>query len=200
MDPETLAKIFEPFFTTKEKAKGMGLGLATVYGIVTQSGGQIRAESQPGKGSTFLISFPIADERVDERGVTAGTSASQAGNETILLVEDEDSVRRYVSSVLQGAGYRVIPAPNGMEAIQTISAPQSKIDLLLSDVVMPMMSGPELGERARGLHPEIRILYMSGYAESSIVHKGILDRGVNLIQKPFAAEDLLKRIREILEQ
>jgi PAS domain S-box-containing protein len=200
MDGETLAKIFEPFFTTKEKGKGTGLGLATVYGIITQSGGQIRAESQPGKGSTFLISFPIAEEKADERRVTARNMSTEPSDETILLVEDEDSVRRYVTSVLQGAGYRVIPARDGMEAIQTISSPESEVHLLLSDVVMPMMSGPELGERARALCPGIRILYMSGYAESSIVNHGILDQGVNLIQKPFAAEDLLSRIRELLQE
>ena len=199
MDPETLARIFEPFFTTKEQGKGTGLGLATVYGIVTQSGGQIRCESQPGKGSTFLITFPVAGGRADEPDSPAPRGLPRTRGEVILLVEDEDSVRRYVASVLEGAGYRVISARDGVEAFQTISSGGCGVQLLLSDVVMPMMSGPELGERARALCPGLPILYMSGFAESSIVHHGVLDPGVNLIMKPFEAHDLLGRIRALLE-
>ena len=200
MDRETLARIFEPFFTTKEKGKGTGLGLATAYGIIAQSGGQILCESEVGKGTTFLISFPPAEEAAERRQGPETKTAPAGNSETILLVEDEDSVRRYVASVLTRAGYVVIPARSGTEAIQVISSPRSTIDLLLSDVVMPMMTGPELGERALGLCPGLPILYMSGYAESSIVHHGTLDPGVNLIKKPFYPEELLKKIREVMRE
>jgi signal transduction histidine kinase/ActR/RegA family two-component response regulator len=200
MDRETLSKIFEPFFTTKEKGKGTGLGLATVYGIIKQSGGQISCESEVAKGTTFLISFPAEGEHTEQRLPPLPKNRPAGGSETVLLVEDEDSLRRYVASILEDAGYLVLPARDAMQAIQIVSSPGLSIQLLLSDVVMPMLSGPELGARVRGLCPGVRILYMSGYPDNSVVHQGVLDRGVNLIQKPFGAEDLLRRIRQVLQE
>jgi PAS domain S-box-containing protein len=200
MTPETLSRIFEPFFTTKEVGKGTGLGLAMVYGIVKQSGGYIYCESDVGRGTTFTLYFPRVLEASPEGQKEPAREAAEGGRETILLVEDEEAVRRLSRTVLEKNGYTVIEAGSGEEALAAISTRLCGVRLLLSDVVMPQMSGPELGRRVREICPDVRILYMSGYAQSSVVHHGILDPEVDLIQKPFMASGLLRRVREVLDR
>jgi two-component system cell cycle sensor histidine kinase/response regulator CckA len=200
MNAETLSRIFEPFFTTKEVGKGTGLGLAMVYGIVKQSGGYIYCESAVGAGSTFTMYFPRLVGMLAEGPGEVAAQAARGGDETILLAEDEEAVRRFTREILERNGYRVIEAANGAQALAAISAPRCSIHLLLSDVIMQQMSGPELGRQVKELCPESRILYMSGYAESSIVHRGILDTEVELLQKPFDAATLLRKVREILDR
>jgi PAS domain S-box-containing protein len=200
MSAETLSRIFEPFFTTKEVGKGTGLGLAMVYGIVKQSGGYIYCESEVGAGSTFTMYFPRVLGMPSEALKDAVAQVPSGGDETILLAEDEEAVRRFTRAILERNGYRVIEAANGTEALAAISAPRCSIQLLLSDVIMPQMSGPDLARKVKEICPEARILYMSGYAESSIVHRGILDAEVELLRKPFDAASLLKKVREILDR
>ena len=200
MSAETLSRIFEPFFTTKEVGKGTGLGLAMVYGIVKQSGGYVYCESAVGAGSTFTMFFPRVHEMLSPGLKDEGARAPTGGDETILLVEDEEAVRRFTRAILERYGYRVIEAAGGVEALEALSAAGCSIQLLLSDVIMPQMSGPDLGRKVKKICPEARILYMSGYAESSIVHRGILDAEVVLLQKPFDATTLLGKIREVLDR
>jgi PAS domain S-box-containing protein len=200
MNAETLSRIFEPFFTTKEVGKGTGLGLAMVYGIVKQSGGYIYCESAVGAGTTFTMYFPRLFGMLSEGPKVDAAQAARGGDETILLAEDEEAVRRFTRAILEKSGYRVIEAASGAEALAAISSPRCSIHLLLSDVIMPQMSGPDLGRKVKELCPESRILYMSGYAESSIVHRGILDTEVELLQKPFDSATLLRKVREILDR
>jgi two-component system cell cycle sensor histidine kinase/response regulator CckA len=200
MSAETLSRVFEPFFTTKEVGKGTGLGLAMVYGIVKQSGGYVYCESAVGAGTTFTMFFPRVHGMLSEGLEDAAAQAPTGGDETILLAEDEEAVRRFTRAILERYGYRVIEAASGAEALEALSASQCSIELLLSDVIMPQMSGPELGRKVKETCPEARILYMSGYAESSIVHRGILDADVALLQKPFDAETLLGKVREVLDR
>jgi two-component system cell cycle sensor histidine kinase/response regulator CckA len=200
MPPETLARLFEPFFTTKEVGKGTGLGLAMVYGIVKQSEGYIICDSVVEQGTTFTMYFPRVRQEIEE-GTTAPTALQAAGGkETILLAEDEDAVRLLCKTILERNGYTVLEAGNGEEALAAAARWQGPVKLLLSDVVMPLMSGPEIGRRVREVCPDIRVLYMSGHADSSLVHHGILDPGVDLIEKPFESDDLLRRVREILDR
>jgi nitrogen-specific signal transduction histidine kinase len=200
MTRETLSRIFEPFFTTKEVGKGTGLGLAMVYGIVKQSGGYIYCESGVGRGTTFTLYFPRVLDASPEGQKAPAQEAAEGGRETILLVEDEEAVRKLSRTVLEKNGYTVIEAGSGEEALAAISTLRCGVRLLLSDVVMPQMSGPELGRRVREICPGVRILYMSGYAQSSVVHHGVLDPEVDLIQKPFMASALLRRVREVLDR
>jgi len=200
MDPETAAKVFEPFFTTKEE--GTGFGLSTVHGIVMQSGGSIWVYSEVGHGSTFKIYLPLAEQAqpLESRlPDNAPVIASNAG-ETILLVEDDPHVQRIVRNILNRSGYRVLAADGAKEALQLAEdADGSTIHLLLSDLVMPGTSGRELAVQVQALRPDIAILYMSGYTDDAVIRRGVLEAGMAFIQKPFGAEDLVRRVREVLE-
>ena len=197
MDKETQARIFEPFFTTKEKGKGTGLGLSTVYGIVKQSGGYILVDSQPKQGSTFKIYLPRVQEPAEVIGKVEITHPQKSACETVLLVEDEESVRQLVRELLEAQGYKILEAENGEEALR-IAATQSDIDLLITDVVMPGMSGRELSARLFASHPHTKLLYLSGYTEDAIVHEGVLDPGTAFLQKPFTLQTLSRKVREVL--
>ncbi|MEO8199968.1 MAG: PAS domain S-box protein [Gemmatimonadota bacterium] len=198
IDENIQPHIFEPFFTTKELGKGTGLGLATVYGIVKQSGGYITVESAPGKGATFRIFLPRVDGSIELQGKTGPLGVLARGSETILLVEDEVAVRRLARRVLRQQGYVVIEASSGREALRLAAEHPSQLDLLLTDVVMPGMSGPELAEQLRKEQPSLRVLYMSGYADEALGHHGVLRDGLAFLQKPFSPQDLTRRIRESL--
>jgi PAS domain S-box-containing protein len=199
MTLETQARIFEPFFTTKEIGKGTGLGLSTVFGIVQQAGGSIWVDSEPGKGTTFKVYLPRVEAEVDVPRAQV-SPATLRGTETILLVEDEEQVRAIVVSVLRRQGYQVLPAQNGGEAILLSERHPQPIDLLLTDVVMPLMSGPELARRLVGARPRMKVLCMSGYTDDSIVRHGVVDGGVAFIQKPITAASLAKKVREVLDR
>ena len=201
MSDETQAHLFEPFFTTKERGKGTGLGLATVYGIVQQSGGHIRVSSAADRGSTFLIYLPRVEAPEDgARGSDRPLLPHPSpGTETVLLAEDEEVVRRLAREILSGNGYKVLEAGNGREALLLSEAHRGEIHLLLTDVVMPKMSGRELGERIRLQRPDLRILYMSGYTDDAILRQGVLEDGIPFLQKPFTAEGLARKVREVLD-
>jgi two-component system cell cycle sensor histidine kinase/response regulator CckA len=197
MDAETLSRIFEPFFTTKEKGKGTGLGLSTVYGVVKQSGGYIEVESEPGRGTAFRVYLPQVEESLTNVKEREPAAAPSSGAETILLVEDEESVRTLVESVLRSKGYKVIPAARGDEALALSEQYAQPIALMLVDMVMPRMSGRELARRLAPLHPETKVLFMSGYAGSSASDG--LDADTHFIQKPFTSEALARKVRETLD-
>jgi two-component system, cell cycle sensor histidine kinase and response regulator CckA len=201
MDQETQNLIFEPFFTTKEEGKGTGLGLATVYGIVKQSGGFIWVESQPGCGTSFRIYLPRVQQEKQpaQRSAALKQSVPMSGTETILLVEDEYAVRELARGILETAGYTVLEAPRGEEAIQIARTHRSPINLLLTDVVMPLMGGRQLAEAIKEIDRNIKVVFMSGYAESAIAHRGILEAGAELLQKPFTPDTLVRKIREVLD-
>ncbi len=198
MSQDVQARIFEPFFTTKGPEKGTGLGLSTVFGIVKQSGGSVWVYSEPGQGTTFRIYFPQTAAERDEPSEST-RPRSLRGSETILLVEDQMDVRKATAKVLERNGYHVLQAANAGEALLICEQHPRSIHLLLSDVVMPRMSGAELAERLAALRPRMRVLYMSGYADAAIVQHGILDPGVAYLQKPIAPEQLCLRVREVLD-
>jgi signal transduction histidine kinase len=202
MDPETLSKAFDPFFTTKEKGKGTGLGLSTVFGIVKQSGGCLYAYSEPGRGTTMKIYLPrVSGETApkDEKR-DAGFDDRLNGSEAILLVEDDETLRKLASSVLEGYGYTVLSAGNGEEALQRLNDSPGIPRLLVTDVVMPKMGGRELSDQLKAIHPGIRVLFMSGYTDNSIVHYGVLDPGVSYLPKPFTPKALARKVREVLDR
>jgi len=199
MDSETQARMFEPFFTTKEKGKGTGLGLSTVHGIVKQSGGHIRVDSQPGQGTVIRIYLPAVSQAIEEIA-EAKLIDSNVGSETILVVEDEPDVRRIVCQLLTGSGYKVLEAPGPVEALTIFRQHSGNIDLLLTDVIMPVMNGRELYEKIARLDPGIRILYMSGYTDGVIDDGGILPDGVNFLPKPFTPDALTAIVRKILDR
>ncbi|HJQ27149.1 MAG TPA: ATP-binding protein [Blastocatellia bacterium] len=200
MDRETLSHIFEPFFTTKEMGRGTGLGLSTVYGIVRQSGGDIHVDSAPGRGTTFKIYIPRVAATDEEVRVEAAAGETKAITGTVLLVEDEAMVRQLVRSILQMRGFKVIEATDGVDALAASQDYAGAIDLLLTDVVMPRMGGPELAEHMRQLRPTTPALFMSGYTDDGIVHHGVLDDGLVFIQKPFTPDALIKKVCERLDE
>ncbi len=199
MTPEVKDRIFEPFFTTKEMGMGTGLGLSTVYGIVKQSGGNIWVYSEPGRGATFKIYLPRVDEPVAELREEVIQETPQ-GSETVLEVEDEETVRKLAVRLLKKQGYRVLEAPDGGQAFILCERYTEPIHLILSDVVMPGISGRELVERLQRIHPEAKAIYMSGYTDNVILHHGILEEGLNFIQKPFTLESLARKVREVLDK
>jgi two-component system cell cycle sensor histidine kinase/response regulator CckA len=194
------AHIFEPFFTTKGRDRGTGLGLATVYGIVSQNKGFIYVYSEENKGSTFKIYFPLMEQASNVLSNIEDDSDSLHGEETILLVEDDTGVRNITERTLSEYGYSVITASNGEEGFRLYNENKDKVDLLLTDVIMPLMSGKELSEKLLKENPDLKVIFFSGYTDNSIVHHGILDEGVEFIQKPYSHIDLAKRIKDILTQ
>src|SRR5262249_10828280 len=200
MDEETQAHIFEPFFTTKEKGKGTGLGLATVYGIVKQSGGFIWVYSELGKGTSFKIYLPRVDEKQTQPGAPNKPVAEiPAGTETILLTEDEQDVREIAREFLESGGYKVIEAQNGKDAIQLAAQHGDKIDLLLTDMVMPGITGQELAVRLQREHPGLAVVFMSGYSEHAATEMANADPSVRLMTKPFNRATILRAVGEILQ-
>jgi PAS domain S-box-containing protein len=200
MDRATLQRVFEPFFTTKPTGRGTGLGLATAHGIVTQSGGSIDVSSEVGQGTTFRIIFPRTEERPDRPAIEQVDQPVPRGTEVILLVEDEQAVREFVHRVLTHHGYRVHAFAEPSRAVAFGKAHQSTVDLVLTDVVLPEIDGRTMALEISKCHPEVTVLYMSGYAEAAIVEGGVLEPGLFFIEKPFTAEALLWKVRELLEQ
>jgi two-component system, cell cycle sensor histidine kinase and response regulator CckA len=199
IDAATQSHLFEPFFTTKELGKGTGLGLATVYGIVTQSGGHIEVDSTPGRGTTFRVYLPQFEEGLEAVEPAAASPTPPQGLETLLLVEDEVGVRGVVQEILQSAGYTVLAASDGEGALRLCTQHAGPIHLLLTDVVMPGMSGPTLASRLTAMRPAMKVMYMSGYTEDAIVHHDLLDPGMVFLPKPFTLQTLVRKVRESLD-
>ncbi len=200
MDAETQRRLFEPFFTTKPVGQGTGLGLATVYGIVKQSGGYIWVYSEPGVGTTFKIYLPRVDDLPEDTPPGDSSTIIGGGSETILLVEDNPALRAMIRRRLTASGYTLLLAADGEAALALAEAHPEPIDLLLTDVVMPKLGGAELAQRLGALRPGLRVLFMSGYTDGAIVQHGVLEEGVVLLEKPFSGERLLRVVREILDQ
>ncbi len=199
MDAETKARIFEPFFTTKERGRGTGLGLSTVYGIVQQSGGYVWVYSEVGHGTTLKIYLPEFVSGEEESMVKPAARATARGTETLLLVEDESMVRAIAKRMLEGGGYRVLEARNGAEALQAAEVFAEPIDLLVTDVIMPGMTGRQLAQSLVATRPQTRVLYVSGYTDHTILQHGVLEAGVAFLQKPFSHDSLLYKVREVLD-
>jgi CheY-like chemotaxis protein len=198
IDEKTQHHIFEPFFTTKEPGKGTGLGLSTVYGIVKQNGGNLHVYSEVGKGATFTIYFPLVQESSEASPMVQRESSSLTGSENILLVEDEDALRKLARTCLEDAGYKVIEATGAAEARKIAVKNPVKIDLLVTDVVMPGGSGPELASLLKHLNPELKVLFMSGYTGDLLAQHGVLNPGTLLLEKPFTIDTLMSSVREAL--
>jgi len=200
MDSATQARIFEPFFTTKEQGKGTGLGLATIYGIVQQSGGSIWVYSEPGHGSTFKIYLPLCMDSAEAAGPASARGRSLTGTETVLVVEDEPAVRDFVRLVLARNGYQVLEAMNGKHALEVSQQHPGEIQLMVADVVMPEMGGQQLAANLAASRPRMKVLYLSGYTENAIVRHGFLDSRITFLQKPFTMETLLQKVRQTLDE
>jgi CheY-like chemotaxis protein len=199
MDREALSKLFEPFYTTKSMGKGTGLGLATVYGIVKQNNGFINVYSEPGHGATFKIYLPRHTTGAEHiKAPTLETPAAR-GDETILLVEDEPALLKMGQQMLQSLGYRVLTAATPSTAVNIAQEHPGEIHLLITDVIMPEMNGRELEKKLISLHPQIDTLFMSGYTGNLIAHHGMLDEGVNFIEKPFSKQLLGRKVRELMD-
>jgi CheY-like chemotaxis protein len=200
MDEETLARAFEPFFTTKEPGRGTGLGLSTVYGIVTQSQGCILVDTTPGRGTKFTVALPAAAEPAAATAIAADEDGLQRGvREQVLVAEDEPAIRELVIKVLTGMGYRVVVAANGGEALDAARRHGGPIDLLIADVVMPDLSGPQLAERLARQHPKMRVLFLSGYSDHPAVHDRRLRKEAAFLQKPFTLSALAEKVRLVLD-
>jgi two-component system cell cycle sensor histidine kinase/response regulator CckA len=195
---DVIDRIFEPFFTTKSRGRGTGLGLATVYAIVRQAGGDISVRSQPGLGTSVALLLPASKEDAVEPALVPRDSSPSGKDETILVVEDEDGVRRVVDRILSRNGYRVLLASSGSEAIK-MARTRHDIDLLLTDVIMPEMSGVRVAETLRKRKPDLRVVFMSGYPDETIAHHGVLAEAATYLQKPFTMGDLLTKVRSALE-
>jgi CheY-like chemotaxis protein len=200
MDPETRARVFEPFFTTKPVGKGTGLGLSMVYGIVTQSGGYVSVSSTIGQGATFRVSLPRVEEQELLCVADDLPAGAMAGTETVLVVEDEEPVRRMIRATLGRAGYRVVEARNGAEALVLYNQERDVVKLVLTDVIMPRLDGGALGEWLRSVDPSIRILFVSGYADSALEEKGVRMAGAAFLRKPFSPDALLRKVRDVLDE
>jgi CheY-like chemotaxis protein len=198
MSAGTVSHMFEPFFTTKEQGKGTGLGLATVHGIVRQSGGHVTVSSEPGRGTTFKVYLPRFGEEQEAVASPALVEAASSGKETILVVEDEPSLRAMIGEILESAGYEVLGGPTPAEALAAAAAHRGPLSLVLTDVVMPGMSGRQVADALQSSRPEARVLFMSGYTDDTISHHGILERGLQFLQKPFTTEGLLRKVRDVL--
>jgi len=198
MTADVLARVFEPFFTTKDVGQGTGLGLAMVYGIVKQSGGNIHVYSEPGRGTTFRIYLPAVDERAGD-SVDPERATGLCGTETILLVEDDSGVRGLAKRCLEKYGYRALIASDGVEALRAIRENPGPIDLVLTDVVMPNMGGPELVEKLHAELPGVKVLFTSGYTDDAVVRHGLLAANVAFIQKPYRPTELAKKLRDVLD-
>jgi len=199
MTPQVQARLFEPFFTTKEAGKGTGLGMATVYGIVTRSGGSLGVYSEVGRGTAFKVYFPKADAAEMVVDTPARVARPRGGTQTVLVVEDEDGLRELAKRLLQRLGYTVLIAADAAEASRLFEQ-NPAIDLLLTDVVMPGASGPELTRQLIEQRPALKVIYMSGYTEEAIVQHGVLKPGIAFVNKPFTSQTLGAKIREALEQ
>jgi signal transduction histidine kinase/CheY-like chemotaxis protein len=199
MSPEVKARIFEPFFTTKGPGSGTGLGLATVYGIVQQSGGHVAVESEPGKGATFNIYLPVVEEKILPSEINPGPIPVSPAQEKILVVEDEDLVRGCIVNILRGEGYTVLEASGPEEAICLCEDYEGLIHLLVTDVVMPGMGGGRMAERVTELHPGMKVLYISGYPDDTVVRHGVEETHAPFLQKPFAPDTLACKVREVLD-
>ena len=199
MDEATRARLFEPFFTTKEKGKGTGLGLSIVYGIVKQNGGDIRVYSEPGRGTALKVYLPAVTEAAESMAPAGESSAAGQATETILLVEDEPQVRSLTRTMLTSLGYRVLEAESADLALGITSGHEGPLDLLLTDIVMPRMSGTDLARELKATRPGLRVLYMSGYTDSGVIDQGMLTAGTPFIQKPFTRATLSRTVREVLD-
>ncbi len=198
MDKETLAQVFEPFFTTKGFGEGTGLGLSTVYGIVRQNEGFVNAYSEPGKGTTIRIYLPRFTGEETAEDETGQSSSPVGGSETLMLVEDEKSVRNITARYLEQHGYNVLTAETPITALRMATEHGESIALLITDVVMPGMSGRDLASKLTEEYPHLKCLFISGYTANVIVHRGILDEGVNFISKPFTKDEIARKVREVL--
>jgi two-component system, cell cycle sensor histidine kinase and response regulator CckA len=199
MDKETLTNVFEPFFTTKEVGKGTGLGLSTVYGIVKQNNGYISAYSEPQKGTTFKVYLPRHKGEVRMETETARTEPRRSHGETLLIVEDDPSVLKLGQLILEQLGYSVLASQSPLKAVEMVQEYTGEIHLLITDVVMPSMSGKDLSEEISRIRPEIKILFMSGYAANPVAHQDVLDESVHFIQKPFSIDSMALKVREVLD-
>ena len=199
LDDDTSKHIFEPFFSTKG-TQGTGLGLATVYGIVKQHGGNIEVYSEPNNGTIFKVYLPLSEKAAQEMKTISKISSNLTGTETVLIVEDNDQVRDLGQTILKRQGYTVLSAENGDQALAILNATDNPVDLLLTDVVMPGMNGKELFTRVSEKHPGLKVLFMSGYTDDIIAHRGVLEKGINFIKKPFSIQTLAAKVRDVLKK
>jgi two-component system cell cycle sensor histidine kinase/response regulator CckA len=199
IDSETKSKIFEPFFTTKEQGKGTGLGLSMVYGIVKQNNGYIDVDSEPGRGTTFAIYLPLLEGVAAKEQIATDDLPAKGGSETILIAEDNENIRELFSNILQHYGYRVITAVDGEDAIIKFCENRDQVKLLLLDGIMPRKNGKEVYEEIRTINPSIKAIFVSGYTEDIISREGLLEQGINFVQKPVTPLALLNKVREVLD-